>query len=120
MVLDTGDGYHEDGQSRDPSRAFICLITSSTLVTSRTDVNLPNDPSQNDLGQDNQSSRDLEPTRDDLHSGGGDASRLDFLNADDGALPRRESTHGAPATDVGRTDNNASRGCHTSPKLQLS
>ena len=131
-ALNTRDEYRQDGQSRDPSRTFTRLVMSSTLVTPRTDTNLPNNSFQNHLGQDNQSGSpvspissglpnwDLEPTRDDLHSGGEGTSRLDLLNTEDGALPRKESMEGASATDVSRTDNNASRGYHTSPKLQLS
>jgi len=89
-------------------------------------MDLPDNSSRNDLGRGNQSSTsvspispglsngDLEPTRDDLHSGGEGTSRPDLLNTDGGALPRRGPMEGALAT-----DDNASRECHTSPDFEL-
>ena len=100
-------------------------------MTPRTDTDLPNDLSLGRLGRDKQSNTsispisprssngDLESTGNYLYSGGEDASRLNLLNTDDGTLSRRESMEGASATDVGRTDDDASRGCHTSPDLEL-
>ena len=55
-VVNVGDGYHQGGHNRNRSRAFLHLIISSKLVTSRTDVNLPNNQSRDHLGQHNQSS----------------------------------------------------------------
>jgi len=83
-------------------------------------MDLPNDLSRGRPGRDNQSNKsislispgssngDLESTGDYLYSGGENASRLNLLN-----------TEGASTMDIGRTDDNASRGYHTSPDLGL-
>ena len=60
-VVNVGDGHHQGGQNRNRSRTFLRLIISSRLMTSRTDVNLPNNLSQNHLGQHNQSSTFISP-----------------------------------------------------------
>ena len=60
-VMNVGDGYHQGGQNRNRSRAPLHLIISSRLVTSQTDVNLPNNPSQDHLGQYNRSSASISP-----------------------------------------------------------
>jgi len=44
----------------------------------------------------------------DLHDGIKD---VDIPNTDDGALSRRESIHDVSRANVGRTTDNASRGC---------
>jgi len=101
-------------------------------VTSPTDTDLPESSSKNDLGQDNQpatsispislglSNEVLEPAGDDLYGGDGGASDLCLPNTDDEAPSRREFGQYASGTNVGRTANNSSRGCHTSPKILLS
>ena len=131
MVLNTGDEYHQDGQSQDPPRVFICFTVSSTLVTSRTDIDLPSNSSRNDLRQDDQSSgpisptsvrlsnKDLDPAAVDPREGGGDASDPDLPDPDDGAPQIREYTKDASRTNVGHVTDDASRGCHTSPDPQL-
>jgi len=130
-VLTVGDGHHQGGQNQNRSRAFLHLIMSSWLVTSQTDVNLPINLSRDHLGPRNQSSTSIPPTLlelqtngpgfagADLHDGGRNASRPDLPNTGGEALLRQKSRKDTSGTNVGRTSNNASRGCHTSPDLEL-
>ena len=123
-----GGGYHQDGQSQDPSRAFICLIISSTLVTSRAGVDIPDSSSRGHLGQHDRSGRSILPislrlsnkdlgSPENLHGGDGSASDFDLPNMDGGALSRRESMQKASGTNVGHTTDDASCTCHRSPGL---
>jgi len=61
----------------------------------------------------------LDPAAANLHDGGGDVSDLNLPNMDHGASPRGESGQDASAANVDRTADDASRGCHVSPDLEL-
>ena len=51
-ALNVSDRRHQGGQSRNPSRALLCLITFWRLISSRTGMHLSNNPSRDYLAQD--------------------------------------------------------------------
>ena len=51
-ALNVSDRRHQGSQSRNPSRAFLCLITFWRLISSRTGMHLATNPSRDYLAQD--------------------------------------------------------------------
>jgi len=59
LTSNVGDKYRQDGQNRNPSRAFFRSIIPPMLVTSQADTDLPDSSTQNPLGQHNRSSTSI-------------------------------------------------------------
>ena len=113
-VLNAGDGHYQGGQSRNPSRAFLCLIVFRRLMSSRTDMHLPNSPSRDYLAQYNQSGAGINPHVEDRAG-----SRYELSNMGDGALSRRTSKRNNPGVNAGYTTRNISRQYYASPDLDF-
>jgi len=59
LTPNVGGKYPQDGQNRNPSRAFFCPILPPMLVTSQADTDLPDSSTQNPLGQHDRSSTSI-------------------------------------------------------------
>ena len=119
-----GDGYHQGGPSRNPSRAFPRLEAFCRLMTSRAGTHLLNNPSLDHLGQYNQSRESVspipprsssecpEPTGTNMLDGEGTGSRLDLPNTGDATLSRRTSGRDASGMNGGHTARKTSSWCY--------
>ncbi|KAF9644868.1 kinase-like protein [Thelephora ganbajun] len=114
-VLNVGDtkqmGYHQSGQSHNPSRAFLRVIIFWRLMESRAGTHLPDNFLRHDLAQPNKSKTDLRDV-------GRIGYRLNPSHTGDGTLSRSISRRDTPGENTGNTNRNA-RQCHASPALEL-